>query len=189
VITYLSEADMTRPLGLLLALAVTLSATLCAAPACSDVTSSTAPASQPSTQPTTQPTPALAGRWTGSARVVNDFVRATTLPVEIQIHDDLTVTGRVGDATLANGRLISNRGSLARAAGLGRDYEIRADLDGLLIAAEQVRRDGVTIVFDLDASGLHGGLTSTGTKVGGKNVVQIAAGKMRLARLGTTTQP
>jgi hypothetical protein len=167
---------MTRPLALLLGSIVAVAVAFLVSPACSDVT--------PSTAPTSRPAPPLAGRWTGSAHIVNDFVRATTLAVEVEIHDDLTVTGRVGDATLTNGRLISNVGSLARAANLGRDYEIRGDLTGPLIADEQITRAGVIIPFNHDPATdtLHRGVNTTGTPFGGKDKVVVAAKDLRLRR-------
>jgi hypothetical protein len=139
----------------------------------------TAPTTAP--VPTTQSAPGLAGRWTGSATIVVNWTRLKQLPVKLDIAEDGSVTGTVGDASLVNGRLRSSRGALQRSLGWGRDYRIHGQLQGDLIAAEKIRRDAVDVVFDqMDELTLVGGLTSSGTEFGGKESMKLAAGNMRL---------
>ena len=116
------------------------------------------------------------------------------LPVLLDIQPDGTVTGKVGDAmlqdavlgkTLPLGLVFSvpekSRGDLPGSS--GRPFEVTAKLDGPLIAAEQVRRDGVIIVFkQAQDQTLRGGLTSTGWDFGGKDSMKLTARDMILER-------
>src|SRR5688572_13071776 len=48
--------------------------------------------------------PETIGHWTGSARIIVSWSKQTNLGVTLNIRDDATVTGKVGDALLINGR-------------------------------------------------------------------------------------
>ena len=141
--------------------------------------------SRPSDKPKTPPefVAPLAGRWTGTSGVVVEWAKQKQLPVVLDIAPDGSVTGSVGDANLVNARLAKGRGAVQRSLGWARDFRVHGKLEGDLIATEGVRRDGVDIVFDrADDGTLVGGLTSSGSKVGGKDEMQLAAGKMVLRR-------
>jgi hypothetical protein len=156
--------------------------------------SSRSPTSSPTTGPATTTAAAplraaatqpasLASTWTGSATIVVQFVRQKQLPVRLVIAADGSVTGTVGDATLANATLRPGRGGVERSLGWGRDYRIHGDLQGDLVATESVRRDGVDILFDAAPDGtLVGGIHSTGSKTGGKETMIVSAGNMTLRR-------
>jgi hypothetical protein len=153
-------------------------------------TESSPPATAP---PATKPTRAvgesadtyreLAGRWTGSASIVNQAVQQRQLAVDLAITPDGSVTGTVGDSTLAGATIAPGRSDTERALKMGRDYRVHGSLQGDMVRAEHLRRDTVDIVFDRAADGtLVGGLHSSGAKVGDKDSMMVSAAKMVLHR-------
>lgn len=98
-------------------------------------------------------TKSMIGHWEGSARIVVDWCKQQQLPVSIEIHSDGSVTGKVGDATLKNGQLSRNRGWIGRKLNLARDYAIRGDLTGPVVAAENITRSSVCRLTDCILSG------------------------------------
>ncbi len=48
---------------------------------------------------------AMTGEFKGSAKIVVNWTKQKQLPVEVAIAEDGSVTGKVGDATLKEGRL------------------------------------------------------------------------------------
>ena len=89
--------------------------------------------------------PAMVGTWSGQAHIVVVWCQQKELPVRVEIHPDATVTGTVGDATLLDGRLGSDRGWLLRRLHWAEDYIITGKLQGNLVAAEDIRRERVFI--------------------------------------------
>jgi hypothetical protein len=77
---------------------------------------------------------ATVGHWKGTARIVVVWAKQTNLCVTLDIRDSGTVTGRIGDALLINGRLKKNRGSLVRKLNVKTDYIIVGDLQGAINA-------------------------------------------------------
>ena len=116
----------------------------------------------------------FAGTWTGSRDVMVRLGEQKTLTVRLQVAPDGSVNGTVGDATLVNAKLQRGRGDLARSLNLGSDWHIHGDLKGDLIQAEQIRRDGIDILFHRDGEGLKGGLHSTGSEFGGKEKMKLS---------------
>ena len=106
----------------------------------------------------------FAGRWEGSARIAANWCKQRQLTVAIDIHPDGSVTGKIGDATLANARFGSNRGGLGRALNLFSDYIVRGDLNGPIVAADKITRAGVTIPLDVNGNDLVGAVHSSGSK-------------------------
>src|SRR5512139_2634300 len=81
---------------------------------------------------------ALVGDWSGTARVTVDWTLRREIAVAVTIREDGTVTGRIGDAQLRNGRIRTNRSVVARAMRLGTDYVIEGGLAGPIIHAEAI---------------------------------------------------
>jgi hypothetical protein len=125
-------------------------------------------------------TDALVGHWQGSARIVVDWCQQQRLPVAIDINSDGNVTGKIGDATLKNGRLSRNRGWIGRKMNLATDYIIKGDLTGSLVPTEGVTRSSVSIPFDLTNMTLVGGVHTSGTKFGGKKDGILSAASLNL---------
>ncbi len=72
--------------------------------------------------------PAMIGDWQGNARIIVTWCQQRVLPVDLDIHADGNVTGKVGDATLTKGRLQRNRGWVGRKLDLKTDYIIAGKL-------------------------------------------------------------
>ena len=115
------------------------------------------------------------GKWVGSAHIVVDWTRQQDLAVSVTIHDDCSVTGTVGDATLIDGKFKTNRGAIGKALNLGDDYIITGQLQGAIIASEGVRRESVFIPFNIGAGQLAGGVATSGSMFGGKESMVLTA--------------
>jgi predicted DNA-binding protein (UPF0251 family) len=171
-----------------------------AAPPATEPVAQLSQAAPPATAPTTLPAPQsavqLIGQWTGSAHIIVNWTQARTLAVQLNIQADGRVSGKVGDASLKGGVLgtthpfglvfgvpESSHGQPPNSLAAEDHFQVTAALDGPLIAAEQVSRDGVIIVFDLKQDQtLQGGLTSTGSEFGGKYFMRLATRQMVLRR-------
>jgi hypothetical protein len=132
---------------------------------------------------------AMVGPWQGSARIVVDWCKQQRLPVAIDIKSDGSVSGKIGDATLKNGRLSRNRGPIGRKLNLATDYIIKGDLTGPIVATEGISRSGVSIPFDLTNNTLVGGVHTSGTKFGEKKDGILSAGFLNLDRPQRPTLP
>lgn len=124
----------------------------------------------------------LVGTWSGEGRIIVTWCEAERLPIELEIHDDASVTGTIGDAALSAAALRRNRGALAKEFELATDWIVVADLEGPLVAAEGIRRGGVKLPFDLEQGELHGGLHSTGAHVGDRETMVLSATDVVLRR-------
>jgi len=119
--------------------------------------------------------PQMCGRWKGTADIVVNWTKARTLPVEIAIAADDRVTGKIGDATILNGRFRANRGWLGRALHVKTDWIIDGRLEGPIIAAENVVRDEVMMPLDWKGSGFEGGIATSGSKIGEGDTMVLTA--------------
>lgn len=128
--------------------------------------------------PLTEVPPDMVGDWQGEAKIIVAWVEQEMLPVALTIHEDGTVEGHVGDATLVSGSIRSNS--------VGSEYIIVADLDGAIVSTEDVHRDGVKIPMDFDGERFAGGVASTGTKAGGKETMILTASDLVLHRATPT---
>ena len=136
-------------------------------------------AAQPATQPGWPPA-GLLGSWHGSASIVVSWCKQSHLPVAITIARNGTVTGTVGDAKLRDAQVRPNRGALGRTLGLKTDYLITGRLDGAIVAAEDIKRDGVNIPLDPANGALRGGVATTGKKLGGLKTMILSAAHLQL---------
>lgn len=127
-------------------------------------------------------TNAVVGHWQGSARIVVDWCRQQHLPVAIDVHSDGSVTGKIGDATLKNGRFSHNRGWIGRKLNLATDYIIKGDLTGPIVATESITRSSVSVPFDVTSNTLVGGVHTSGTQFGGKKDGVLSAASLKLHR-------
>jgi hypothetical protein len=121
------------------------------------------------------------GRWGGVADIVVNWTKQRTLPINIVIGANDQVTGSVGDATLVKGRLLRNRGAVARALQIKTDYVIEAELDGPIIRAENVQREMMQMPFNERDGRLAGSLNSSGQKIG-KAASMVLTAKFVLLR-------
>jgi hypothetical protein len=127
-------------------------------------------------------TSAMAGQWEGNARIIVSWCQQTNLSVVLTISTNGSVTGTVGDATLVEGRLERNRGKLGRKLNLATDYIIRGKLNGSIVGAENITREGVSIPLNFRQGTFTGGVHTTGSKFGGKDKMILSAASLTLAR-------
>jgi hypothetical protein len=127
-------------------------------------------------------TSAMVGQWRGNAQIIMTWCQETNLPVSIQIQSDGRVSGKVGDATLANGQLKRNRGWLGRKLQLKTDYIITGKLEGPIVAREKIHRSGVSIPLNFTGTNFVGGVHTSGTHVGGKGRMVLSARSLTLLR-------
>jgi hypothetical protein len=128
--------------------------------------------------------PSMVGHWEGNARIIMTWCQQTNLPITLDIRADNTVAGKVGDATLINGRLRRNRGWLGRKLQVKTDYIITGNLTGPVVAAENITRSGVKMPVNFRLGNFVGGLHTSGSKFGGKRRMILSAGLV-LARAPT----
>ena len=137
-----------------------------------------------SVPPTTEDlfAPETVGQWKGTARIIVNWSQQTNLCVTLNIRDDATVTGKIGDALLINGRLKKNRGWVGENLKVKTDYIIVGDLNGAIVSAEGIKRPRVKIPLNLAGQTLSGGLHTSGSKFGGKDQMILSAAGLTLNR-------
>ncbi|MGA2245911.1 MAG: hypothetical protein ABSH48_13000 [Verrucomicrobiota bacterium] len=108
-------------------------------------------------------TPAMAGHWEGNARIIVSWCRQKCLSVKVDIHEDGSVSGTVGDAKLTGGRFESNRGWLLRKLNWSCDYLITGGLEGAIVAAEGIKREHVMIALDFNGGIFDAGVNTEGS--------------------------
>jgi hypothetical protein len=119
--------------------------------------------------------PEMCGRWKGMADIVVSWTKARTLPVEIAIAADDRVTGKIGDATIVNGRFRPNRGWLGRMLHVKTDWLIDGRLEGPIIAAESVVREELMMPLDWKGSRFDGAIATSGSKIGDRDTMVFTA--------------
>ncbi len=125
---------------------------------------------------------AMTGQFKGSAKIIVNWTKQKQLPVEVVIADDGSVTGKIGDATLEDGRLKRNRGAIGRKLNIKTDYIIVGQLSGPVIKAESIERKSVSIPLNFNDGQYAGGLHTSGSKIGGES-------RMKLSASGLTLKP
>jgi len=124
----------------------------------------------------------LVGTWTGETQPVVDWVEAREIPVTLTIHRSGEISGRVGDADIVGGIVKPGRGWVLKMLGWGREFVAKAMLQGFIIEAENIRRDRVNILFDIEDNELRGGLHSSGSKIGDRKTMRLSTRAMILRR-------
>ena len=119
--------------------------------------------------------PEMVGRWEGDGKIIVTWCQQTNLRVTLDVKADGTVTGKVGDATLTEGRFRRNRGWLGRKLNIKTDYIITGRLEGPIVSAEGVTRSGVNIPINYSTGTFTGALHTTGSKFGGKTRMILTA--------------
>ena len=125
--------------------------------------------------------PEMCGRWQGTADVAVNWTKARTVSVSIAITPDDRVTGMIGDASLLDAHLLSNRGWLGKTLRLKTDYLIDGRLEGPIIRDEHLVRSEVAMPLDWTGSGFVGGIATNGAKTGDAETMAFSA-KVRLLR-------
>lgn len=105
------------------------------------------------------------------------------LLISIEIAPDGSVTGKVGDAVLVNGRLKKKSSWFGSRHENQSTHIVEADLKGAIMEAEGAFRQEVFIHLRFENSLLCGSLATSGTKVGGKESMALAANPLRLCKV------
>jgi hypothetical protein len=134
---------------------------------------------------------AMVGSWCGQARINNSWIGHRTLDVSINISSNAVVHGTVGDAVLVAATFKPNRNALKRALNVKTDWIIVGTLEGDMIAAEGIRRNGVKsplnwIVSDSGGS-FRGGVNTSGLPIGSEGSSGIAASRLVLIQCPPST--
>jgi hypothetical protein len=125
---------------------------------------------------------AMVGAWNGTADIAVNWTIARALPVRLQIAQDGSVSGTVGDATVRNGRLQRNRTTLGRTLHVKTDWIVVGALEGDVIKAESIHRDGVKIPLNWFGDHFEGSVNTSGSQFGGAESMWLAALHLRLDR-------
>ena len=124
----------------------------------------------------------MTGVWCGSARIVVDWTVQKNLGLRLTIDALGNVTGQVGEAQLASGRVKANRGPVGKMLNIKTDYIIVGGLRGPIIAAEGVARSEVKIPVNWTGSEFRGSVHTDGTSFGGKDRMVLSASRLVLRR-------
>jgi hypothetical protein len=124
----------------------------------------------------------MTGVWCGTAKIVVSWTTQRNLGVRLIVPPSGEITGQVGDARLAGGRLEQNRGSVGRMLNVKTDYIIIGKLEGPIIASEKITRSEVKMPLNWTGSEFRGGVNTGGWKFGGKDHMVLAASRLVLRR-------
>ena len=119
--------------------------------------------------------PPMVGTWNGESRIIVDWCKQEKLPISLKIAADGSVTGKIGDATLTDGKLRRNRGTIGRWLKLKTDFILTGNLKGAIVKAEGITRSGVSLPLNFDGKNFTGGLHTTGKKIGDKQSMKLSA--------------
>lgn len=104
----------------------------------------------------------VVGTWEGRAEVRSPSLPPEGLLVHLAIAQDRSVTGKVGDATIRDGRFRENRGAIGRMLRLGTEYVIEGTLQGPLVTKDLLARQRVRMPVDIVGGEIRGDLNATG---------------------------
>jgi hypothetical protein len=113
--------------------------------------------SQAGGKPGAIPPPELVGRWQGQGRIVNNWTSVQSLPVNLAILPDGTVTGQIGIANVAGG-------SFEEYSRKKPPYVLTVNLDGALLEDGVIRRS-FRLNLQPEGERLVGGGASDGSKL------------------------
>ena len=126
--------------------------------------------------------PAMNGSWSGDAKIIVTWCKQEKLPLQLTIRNDGTVSGRIGDAVLKDGKLARNRGWIGRKLNIKTDYIITGRMVGEVVAAEKIARNSVSMPINFQNGQITGGLHTNGSKAGGKSAMKLSASDLKLER-------
>jgi hypothetical protein len=104
------------------------------------------------------------------------------------VHPDGTVSGKVGDAILKNGKIIRGRGRILRMLNWGNEYIVKAELQGPIVAAESISRKSISMPLNFRGDSFVGGIHTSGSKSGGKAKMMLSASSLKLHKEQNPTE-
>lgn len=122
----------------------------------------------------------LTGTWQGETRSFPPITNPR-LKVELTFHGDASVSGKVGDATIVNGRVRLRRPLELR---WFNHFTYRVDfrLSGPISQKDGVARDSGRINLDMSGEELRGWFISSGPHVGPPSSIQLVTRNLVLKR-------
>lgn len=127
------------------------------------------------------PPPEMIGEWQGDGAVIVTWCKQPRIAIHLYIRADGKVSGMVGDALITNGFLRKNNWFLDWMG--NPEYVIEAGLDGAIVEAENIRRESIEFLLDIDGHELNGGFHTSGSKMGGKESMILTVVSIRLSRI------
>ncbi len=128
------------------------------------------------------PNAGMIGTWSGDGQIVVNWTDQPSIRVRLVILANGSVSGRVGDADLTNGRITTNRGQVGRFLHIKTDYIVSGQLVGPVIAAEHIQRDAVKLPLNWNRSAFTGSLHTSGSAYGGADRMMFTAFHLYLSR-------
>jgi len=123
----------------------------------------------------------LAGTWEGRSRIIVSWCEQDSLSFALAVSEDGTVKGRVGDATTTEGQACRNSWFIVL---LGNpDFIIEAELEGPIVEAEDITRESIKLIIDIEDDRLVGGFHTSGTKFGGPESMIMTGVDLELLRV------
>jgi len=123
----------------------------------------------------------MIGEWQGDGKIIVTWCKQDRLAIHLFIRADGRISGAVGDALITDGLVRKNNWFLDW---LGNpEYVIEAKLDGWIIAEENVRRESIVILVDVDGHELIGGFHTNGDKTGGKESMMMSGTGLHLSKV------
>jgi hypothetical protein len=124
----------------------------------------------------------MVGTWNGEASVACSWCATRELAVTLTIGADGTVTGRIGDATLARGRLARNTAPPAKHVGAPTRFVVHAAMTGPIVASEGISRESISLQVDVAGGVLIGGFRTSGEETGGRATALLAGSLKELTK-------
>lgn len=124
---------------------------------------------------------ALVGHWSGRVELTAPIAQQRELGMQLDIQDDGVVTGRIGDALLADAHLYRDL-RVKQVLRLGRQFAIDGHLVGPVIRRESVSRELVHLSLDRQGDRLTGYLQTSGA-FEGEPGDRMLSGNVSLARV------
>lgn len=128
----------------------------------------------------TQSLPEMVGTWTGDAPNYIKPRSTDTFPIAITITPEGNVSGRIGDAVIANGTLRRNHTTVIWFG--NPRYVVEAPLSGVILPRDSVTTDLCWLVLDVHGNALHGGFSTIGQRGAKKEKQWLVVRNLRLFR-------
>ncbi|MBZ5590279.1 MAG: hypothetical protein LAO05_17130 [Acidobacteriia bacterium] len=112
--------------------------------------------------------PAVAGRWEGRAKVVNEWGPPGEVGFVLVVNGDGTADGTVGAAAFRNAQLVPNRSWLGSVFHIRSDYRLQGRLSGEITPRYAIQCTAFTLPISFGAGTLDGRLTAPDCTRAGK---------------------
>ena len=126
--------------------------------------------------------PEMTGEWKGEAQSIMTWTKTKKIKVTLQISEDGSVHGNVGDAKLVKGKFKKNRGAIGKKLNIKTDYIIRGELQGAILKSEGISRKQISIPLNYKEGVFTGGFATNGKKFGDKKTGILSASNLTVKK-------